>query len=323
MQASAPLLNSQNLCDYCHIKPKFGQYNYCSKTCAGQAPSKAGGAGNALGLNFNLPNNAKPTATAKPRVPPANNNSTLCDYCKKTPKHPGYDYCGKSCAQNAKAGVNTNPAAANQPASKVAATQTSTTSSANSQPKSSNLNGLNLNLKSPAVNAIVAQAAQAAAAALAGNTASNLDPTQIANLVVQQLQSFLPPMSTIPAAMSSNPKATSQATGSFNTNGSTKLGSGQPITNLRVQTQSQEPDEPIECLIPGCNQPVYVDATGQKQSAYCSMRHRQEAVESGLASPCIFCLQLPQSETDYFCSKECREESMNKESFHDTIEESL
>lgn len=38
----------------------------------------------------------------------------------------------------------------------------------------------------------------------------------------------------------------------------------------------------------------------------------REAVTSGLISPCIMCLVLPQSDSDYFCSKACREESMNK-----------
>ena len=40
--------------------------------------------------------------------------------------------------------------------------------------------------------------------------------------------------------------------------------------------------------------------------------HR-EAVASGLVSPCIMCLVLPQSEADYFCSRACKEDSMNKD----------
>jgi hypothetical protein len=38
----------------------------------------------------------------------------------------------------------------------------------------------------------------------------------------------------------------------------------------------------------------------------------REAVSLGLASPCIMCLVLPQSETDYFCGRDCKEEAMNK-----------
>jgi hypothetical protein len=67
-----------------------------------------------------------------------------------------------------------------------------------------------------------------------------------------------------------------------------------------------------------------------KTSDYCSLRHREfvdfhqfrsvtynpfffrEAVTSGLRSPCILCLAYPQSDMDYFCSRGCREESMNK-----------
>jgi hypothetical protein len=39
----------------------------------------------------------------------------------------------------------------------------------------------------------------------------------------------------------------------------------------------------------------------------------REAVKTGLASPCIMCLTLPQSETDYFCGKVCREDANNKQ----------
>ncbi|KAJ3793634.1 hypothetical protein GGU11DRAFT_383627 [Lentinula aff. detonsa] len=257
--------NAQNLCDYCHIKPKFGQYNYCSKTCAAQAPSK---------VNAPAPN-VKPT---KPRAPPTANN--LCDFCKKAPKHPGYDFCGKSCAQSSSAPMKPN----------------------NSGGK-----------------AQISTIAQAAAAALAGNnTSAAIDPTQIANLVVQQLQTLLPPAHSV-YPNSTNHISSKTSGVSFSTKQPfqpTLNGTTQPT--LRVQTQQPEPEETTECLIPGCGQPVYVDARGTKPSAYCSMRHRQEAVDSGLASPCIFCLQLPQSEMDYFCSKECREESLNKENAADT-----
>ncbi|KAJ4477500.1 hypothetical protein J3R30DRAFT_3703935 [Lentinula aciculospora] len=258
--------NHQNLCDYCHTKPKFGQYNYCSKTCAASRPVAS------------VPN-IKPTPTVKPRAPSATANN-LCDFCKKTPKHPGYDFCGKSCAQSAKAGSS--------------AQQTFKPTQVSSAPKSNNAGKASVNA--------IAQAA----AALAGNSPAAIDPTQIANLVVQQLQTLLP-----------NTTQTTSKTGGAAL--STLKQALQHTSNaqppLRVQTQQPDPEEPGECLIPGCGQPAYVDAKGVKASAYCSMRHRQEAVDSGLASPCIFCLQLPQSETDYFCSKECREESLNKDRY--------
>jgi len=40
--------------------------------------------------------------------------------------------------------------------------------------------------------------------------------------------------------------------------------------------------------------------------------HR-EAVTRGLVSACIMCLTKPQSRTDYFCSRTCREESLKKQ----------
>ncbi|KAJ3712005.1 hypothetical protein C8R42DRAFT_699428 [Lentinula raphanica] len=273
MSQPSAQMATQNLCDYCHVKPRFGQYNYCSKTCAAQAPSR------------NNSNAKSATSTVKPRAPAANNN--LCDFCKQVPKHPGYDYCGKSCAQSAKNGTSTQ-------STKSAQTGTSVPTK-----------------PSKAATHPIVQAA----AALAGNTPGTIDPTQIANLVVQQLQNLIPPTS---SAYPANTNHNTSKAGFPNLKQqyppTTKFsGNSQPA--LRVQTPQFEPEEPGECLIPGCGQPVYVDAKGTKTSAYCSMRHRQEAVDSGLASPCIFCLQLPQSETDYFCSKECREESLNKERY--------
>jgi len=80
---------------------------------------------------------------------------------------------------------------------------------------------------------------------------------------------------------------------------------------LHISTQPSADD--LECFIPGCGKPVHVDAQGMKTSDYCSMRHREEAVAAGLVSPCIMCLALPQSDTDYFCSRACKEGSMNKD----------
>lgn len=39
--------------------------------------------------------------------------------------------------------------------------------------------------------------------------------------------------------------------------------------------QQQQGSAPSECVIPGCGQPVHVDAKGLTASAYCSMRHRE------------------------------------------------
>ncbi|KAJ7574683.1 hypothetical protein C8J56DRAFT_802510, partial [Mycena floridula] len=71
--------------------------------------------------------------------------------------------------------------------------------------------------------------------------------------------------------------------------------------------------DPVNCAIPGCGQPVHVDGAGLKISKYCLMRHHEKAVMSGLVSPCIMCLVLPQCETDYFCGCECRQDMLNKQ----------
>jgi hypothetical protein len=38
----------------------------------------------------------------------------------------------------------------------------------------------------------------------------------------------------------------------------------------------------------------------------------RQAVNSGIAPACIMCLNLPQGDTDYFCSRMCREEALSK-----------
>ena len=53
-----------------------------------------------------------------------------------------------------------------------------------------------------------------------------------------------------------------------------------------------------------------------------SLDDRREAVSSGLVPPCIMCLTLPQSEADYFCSRVCRDDSMNKPVEYDEEESS-
>ncbi|KAF7771803.1 hypothetical protein Agabi119p4_6114 [Agaricus bisporus var. burnettii] len=54
------------LCDLCRLKPKFGNHQHCSKTCASKA-------------------------------------AALCNHCHKKPKFQNFDYCGKHCASLAAA----------------------------------------------------------------------------------------------------------------------------------------------------------------------------------------------------------------------------
>ena len=139
------------------------------------------------------------------------------------------------------------------------------------------------------------------------------------------------------------------ASGGAMTNGAvvTSLGASSKPQGAQqlLHNSTQKPADNLECLIPGCGQPVHVDAKGVKVSEYCSMRHREcvfvfpffspgfsadpfrlddyrEAVSSGLVAPCIMCLTLPQSENDYFCSRLCREDSMNKPVEYDEDESS-
>jgi len=63
---------------------------------------------------------------------------------------------------------------------------------------------------------------------------------------------------------------------------------------------------PNICALSDCRNPVYVSANGVQDSQYCSRDHALEAVKSGLADPCIRCSKLPQSPTDDFCGDNCR-----------------
>ncbi|KAH7885669.1 hypothetical protein F5I97DRAFT_1132259 [Phlebopus sp. FC_14] len=68
---------------------------------------------------------------------------------------------------------------------------------------------------------------------------------------------------------------------------------------------------PGSCSIPHCGRPSHVDKNGTRTN-YCSNKHREEAVVIGLEKPCIMCHRYPQSDSDYFCSSVCRQQSMTK-----------
>ncbi|KAN0093141.1 hypothetical protein V8E55_003925 [Tylopilus felleus] len=90
--------NAVSLCDVCHAKPKYFDgtktHSYCSKTCAAKMQKKAA-AGN------NPPARGK-SGKAAPRA-----KANMCDYCHKQPKYNDgkttHSFCGKTCAQQAKA----------------------------------------------------------------------------------------------------------------------------------------------------------------------------------------------------------------------------
>jgi len=68
----------------------------------------------------------------------------------------------------------------------------------------------------------------------------------------------------------------------------------------------------IRCMLPKCKQPVHVDKDGRVTGEYCSQSHREKAVDSGLASPCVMCLANPQRATDHFCGRACRQDALSK-----------
>ncbi|KXN81222.1 hypothetical protein AN958_05737 [Leucoagaricus sp. SymC.cos] len=245
---------------HCHQKPKFGNHQYCSKTCASQAASLA---------------------------------ATSCNQCHKKPKFQNFDYCGKHCASLAAAnGTKPSYTAANGGNTKKGANP-----SGNQKP-----------------------------------AAGTIDPMQIAQLVVQhvpQIQSLLanaqgqgpsattsvqsvgtqPPVSNPFLNSSSGTTQASQTSNGIRSIPFFSRGKKKAQPKLNISTK---PSDDTKCIIPGCKQLVYVDEEGVV-SDYCSLRHREEAVTSGLKSPCIMCLVLPQSDTDYFCSNACLEESMSKQ----------
>ncbi|KAJ7168648.1 hypothetical protein C8R46DRAFT_237953 [Mycena filopes] len=282
MASLAPPASATQLCDYCHQKPKHGTHPYCSKTCAAQI-------------------------------------ATLCNYCQKKPKYQNFDFCGKNCA--ALAGAT---------------------------PGSGNRSGAAKNSSAPQVKTAGRGATNAAPPQAAANPL--LDPVHLAKLVAQhipQVQSFLaavapaqPPPAPAPAPVSAPlstpmPPASSQPKPAPKNNPFLNQSKQQPPAPVASGTAAPNAvpqatmQQPLDCLVPGCGQPVHVDASGV-MSDYCSKKHREyvwscphpcsprlnssirEAVALGIVPPCIMCLTLPQSDTDYFCGRDCREEAMSK-----------
>ncbi|TFK36681.1 hypothetical protein BDQ12DRAFT_686325, partial [Crucibulum laeve] len=289
MATRAPIVQSAQpaaqVCDYCHQKPKFSNHKYCSKTCAGQA-------------------------------------ATLCNHCHKKPKFQNFDFCGKNCASQANPGGKPRSGGAAGPAAQAGAA-----SKAPSYPKGNNFNIQKQGQPGQQtfdplqIAQLVVQHIPQVQALLASTNANTSQSTVSAPATQPAVAAPLAPaaqLATVPNAHSNNPflnltNAQSAAALTATPNGTLAPSSqSMPIAQpLNISTQPSADD--LECLIPGCGKPVHVDSRGMKTSDYCSMRHREEAVVSGLVSPCIMCLVLPQSETDYFCGKACREESMNKQ----------
>ncbi|KAL4066852.1 ADP-ribosylation [Scleroderma citrinum] len=94
--------NATNLCDVCHAKPKYfdGQktHSYCSKSCAAKMQNKP------------TPANNPPKRGKSGKA----SSAQMCNYCHKQPKYNDgtttHSFCGKTCAQKAKAaGITSTP----------------------------------------------------------------------------------------------------------------------------------------------------------------------------------------------------------------------
>ncbi|KJA16184.1 hypothetical protein HYPSUDRAFT_302503 [Hypholoma sublateritium FD-334 SS-4] len=289
MATTAPAVSAQPalLCDYCHQKPKFSNHSYCSKTCAAQA-------------------------------------AALCNHCHKKPKFQNFEYCGKNCAALANPGGKTRNAGAAAPQHIGGVKKAGAT--ANTQPSFDPMQIAKLVVQHiPQVQSLLNAAPQAAPAPPTQHIVANPFANPVNTQVRPPAQNsgptnnpFLGPGPVYtqsayqnpapPAAVVSAPQCAAPTNGAVYLAPSAPPAGAQP---LRLSTQEAADD--LECLIPGCGKPVHRDAQGVTTSDYCSMRHREEAVASGYASPCIMCLTMPQSDTDYFCSRACREESLNKQ----------
>ncbi|KAJ7687673.1 hypothetical protein B0H14DRAFT_3672367 [Mycena olivaceomarginata] len=250
-------------------------------------------------------------ASITPAALPA--NTQLCDYCHQKPKHGTHSYCSKTCAAQTASTLCNRRERHPQPQEIVAAK--------NPAPA-----------QKPAVRS-GGNVPAAGAQAPAGGANSLMDPVQLAKLVAQhlpkvaavaqhipQVQSFLAAVAPAQALAQAAPPpangtrkshagAATSATKQLLPNGNAPAAPAQAAAPNAAQAPA--PLQPGDCLVPGCVQPVHVDSSGV-MSDYCSMKHREEAVSLGLVPPCIMCLTRPQSDTDYFCGRDCREEAMSK-----------
>ncbi|KIM64290.1 hypothetical protein SCLCIDRAFT_1213393 [Scleroderma citrinum Foug A] len=96
----AAQMNATNLCDVCHVKPKYFDgkktHSYCSKGCASKMQNKS------------TPSNNPPKRAKSGKASVVQ----TCDYCHKLPKYNDgtttHSFCGKTCAQKAKAAGTTS-----------------------------------------------------------------------------------------------------------------------------------------------------------------------------------------------------------------------
>ncbi|KAJ2932507.1 hypothetical protein H1R20_g4587, partial [Candolleomyces eurysporus] len=240
-------------------------------------------------------------AARNPIQPQAVQANPLCDYCHKKPKFQNFEYCGKNCASLANPGGVPKPAAG--PAARGAG---------GAAPKPRGAPGAQQPLGSGpldplSIAKIVVQNMPQVQALLNGtgipaNPAGNSQGGGAYGAQVQPQQQPQQPLNNpflnqAAAAMSngsSSLPAPPNYSSGVNGYGAAYSGGGvqqqqyqqQQYPQYGQQQQQQYSAEDLECLIPGCGKPVHVDSKGMKTSDYCSQRHREEAVSSGLVQAC-------------------------------------
>ncbi|KAJ7614077.1 hypothetical protein FB45DRAFT_261481 [Roridomyces roridus] len=289
MASTTPAVPTVSLCDYCHQKPKHGAYAFCSKTCAAQT------------------------------------QTSLCNHCQKKPKYQNFEFCGKNCAALAAAASGgKNPPATSKPAVRTApasgnGAQAPATNSLIDPIQLAKLVAQHIPQVQNFLAAVTQPAAAAAAPpppAYAPQAAVVPGPAPVAVTPTPPPPPPAPATANKPAGTKSVPRNNPFINASAQPPvpaAAAVSSSPAPNANVNANTSAPTapPTQPLDCLIPGCGKPVHVDSSGA-MSDYCSQKHREEAVSSGIVSACIMCLTRPQSDTDYFCGRDCREEAMNK-----------
>jgi hypothetical protein len=223
---------------FCHLKPQFGGHPYCSKTCAAQAATYC---------------NVRPFHITLSTL---SNTCTMIQNCHLKPKFANFEYCGKNCAAQA---------TANKPQPTVAA---------------GGLGGpyqLVPTLAQMASKGAAAMKGLAAAgpALVATTVPKNVTPAPAVGPAAQPQVAYASPPVVAP------PNVQTQAGPRLKSNPFAALPNGNATYTATVTTSNSTTNvlsAPAGvCLIPGCGQPVHIDANGAQQSEYCSLTHREYA----------------------------------------------
>jgi len=235
-------------------------------------------------------------ATLPPRT------STLCDYCQQKPKFNGHTYCSKTCGSLAQAQSNT-------------VANSNMCHYCGLKPKFANYNYCGKNC----ANAAQGQGQtkgnskypQTTTATKAQTFPSN-NTGQGYNNHVKQQRVTNPPVQQVQQPQTQGQPQKLLGLFPMPSSKIRTTGTNQGGLTLSTNPPLQVAAGPVLCMIKGCKEYVHIDANGYQTSEYCSMRHRLEAVESGIVSPCIMCLTMPQSMEDHFCGRQCRDEALSK-----------